>query len=157
MLHMALHTLHTCYTCYTWPYTHATHGPFWPPVHTRMTKHVHAHGPTYRQHVHMTPMSPNDAPLQGGHQMSKKTTNTHATHGPFGPPVHLYMTKHICACGHTHGQQCTHETNGPKMMLKAKKPKMAKTPVKHMVYTWPFWTTHAFSDHLSTSIWVDHA
>jgi hypothetical protein len=43
------------------------------------------------------------------------------------------------------------------MMLKAKKSKMAKTPVKHMVYTWPFQTTCAFSDHLSTSIWVAHA
>ena len=130
MLHMALDHLDTCYT---WPwttYTHATHGPFQPPVHTRMTKYVQAHGPTYRQHVHIAPTSPNDAPLQGGRQMSKKTTYTHATHGLFGPPVHLYMTKHICAHGHTHGQQCTHETNGPKMMLKAKKSKMAKTPVK---------------------------
>jgi hypothetical protein len=118
-IHMALTT-----------YTHATHGLFQPPVHTHMTKYVQAHGPTYRQHVHIAPMAPNDAPLQGGHQMSKKTTYTHATHGLFGPPVHLYMTKHIHAHGHTYGQQCMHETNGPKMMLKAKKPKMAKTPVK---------------------------
>src|SRR3989344_5776678 len=89
-------------------------------------------------------------PCKEAAKRQKCTHATHATHGPFGPPVHLYMTKHIHAHGHTHGQQCTHETNGPKMMLKAKKSKMAKTPVKHMVYTWPFWTTHAFSDHLST-------
>src|SRR5690606_11350797 len=144
-MHRSTHIDHL-YTCYTWPqttYTHATHGPR-PPIlmlhttqiihpctHTRpnkstqmakninnMTKHLHTHRPAHEQHVHTTPTSPNDAPLQGGRQMSKKTTYTHATHGPFRPPIHLYMTKHVCACGHTHGQQCTHETNGPKMMLK---------------------------------------
>jgi len=30
-----------------------------------MTKHVRTHGPTHGQHVHMTPMAPNDAPPQG--------------------------------------------------------------------------------------------
>ena len=157
MLHMHLahiaHMLHMLHMAWT----HATHGLFQPPGHAHMTKHVQAHGPTHRQHVHMTPMSPNDAPLQGGQKCPKMTHATHATHGPFGPPGHLDMTKHIHACGHTHGQQCTHETNGPKMMLKTKKPKMAKMPVKHMVDTWPFQTTCAFSDHVSTSIWVDHA